>query len=288
VTARTPLPGRAMLQVALDLLREARSRKWFLGLAIAVSLFLLALSLSLKLEVVDGALAASRLFGHLLTPHETIRSAQVALRPVFIVSNYLTFYGGMVFGVLACADFAPSLLSPGRIEHLLSLPVRRWELLAGTFLGVLVLAGSASLYGAGGLAVILGAKTGVWTVKPLLAALLTSWCFATVYAAMLATAFFVRSAALSAGVGALVFVGGVLSSYRHDLEPMFEEGASRSAFRAVTLLFPHLASVADAASRMAGEHTLDGAQLGRLLLGLGLFTLSALSVGAWRFEQRDF
>ncbi len=288
MSARTPLPGLAMLQVAADLLREARSRKWFLGLGIAVTLLLLVLSLSLKLEVVDGALAASRLFGQLLDRHETIRSARVALRPVFIVSNYLTFYGGMIFGVLACADFAPSLLSPGRIEHLLSLPVRRWELLAGTFLGVLVLAGSASLYGAGGLAMILGAKTGVWTVKPVLAALLTSWCFATVYAAMLATAFFVRSAALSAGVGALVFVGGILSSYRHDLEPMFEEGASRTTFRAVTLLFPHLASVADAAGQMAGERALDGAQRGRRLLGLGLFTLSALSVGAWRFEQRDF
>ena len=288
MTPHAPAPGRALLQVALDLLREARSRKWFLALGLGVTLLLVVLSLSLKLEVVDGALAASRLFGHLVGGHQTIRSAGVALRPIFIAASYLTFYGGMIFGILACADFAPSLLSPGRIEHLLSLPVRRWELLGGTFLGVLVLASVASLYGAGGLALILGVKTGVWTAMPLLAALLTSICFATVYAAMLTTALFVRSAALSAGIGALVFVGGVISSYRHDLDSMFEEGAGRTAFRGVTLIFPHLASVADAAGRLAGSRAVEPMELARLLLGLGLFTLGALSVGAWRFEQRDF
>ena len=99
---------------------------------------LLLLVTSLRLEVVDGALAATRLFGQPLV-HD-IQSADVALRPVFLAASQLVFWGGLAFGVLSCADFAPALLSPGRIEHLLSLPVRRWELLAGTFLGVLVLA----------------------------------------------------------------------------------------------------------------------------------------------------
>ncbi|MGZ6069796.1 MAG: hypothetical protein ACXWK8_01190, partial [Myxococcaceae bacterium] len=130
--------------VALDLLREAAARRWFLALGIALTGLLLLLLTSLRLDVVDGALAATRLFGKPVD--HSIQAADVALRPVFLVASQLVFWGGLAFGVLSCADFAPALLSPGRIEHLLALPVRRWELLAGTFLGVLVLALGGALY----------------------------------------------------------------------------------------------------------------------------------------------
>src|SRR5262249_41105822 len=136
--------------VALDLLREAASRRWFLALGGAITLLLAVLGLALQIEVVDGALAATRLFGEVM--RTDIQSVDVALRPVFRAAAYVVCYGGLAFGVLACADFAPSLLAPGRIEHLLSLPVRRWELCAGTFLGVMALAVGGAVYGAGGLA----------------------------------------------------------------------------------------------------------------------------------------
>ena len=97
-------------------------------------------ALGLRLEVVDGALAASRLFGGAVGGG--IQAVDVALRPLFTGVAYVVFYAGLAFGVLACADFAPTLLAPGRIEHLLSLPVRRAELVVGTFLGVLALVGS--------------------------------------------------------------------------------------------------------------------------------------------------
>ncbi|HME90303.1 MAG TPA: hypothetical protein VKE49_02690, partial [Myxococcaceae bacterium] len=100
--------------VALDVLREARSRKWVLALVIAISLTLIFLALSLRMDVLDGALASTRLFGALLGTD--IRSAEVALRPVFRAAAYVIYYGGLRFGVLGCSDFAPRLLSPGRIE----------------------------------------------------------------------------------------------------------------------------------------------------------------------------
>ena len=56
---------RTSLAVAADLIREAMKRKWFLGLAIAITALLVTLGLSLRMEVVDGALAATRLFGKL-------------------------------------------------------------------------------------------------------------------------------------------------------------------------------------------------------------------------------
>lgn len=273
--------------VAADLLLEASKRKWFLALAAAITAVLVVLVASLQLEVVDGALAATRLFGKLWRGNG-IQAADVALRPVFEGASYGIFYGGIAFGIFACSDFAPSLLSPGRIEAMLALPVRRWELLAGTFLGVLVLALMAALYGAAGLTLVLGVKTGVWTVRPLLAALLAGLGFSTLYAGMLVTALFVRSAAMCASVGAALFGAGILASYRAQIIPLFEPGLGREVFKTASLFVPRIAALADVAARLAGSSKVEPRAVASLLLGFGVFSLSTLAFGVWRFEQKDF
>jgi hypothetical protein len=281
-----PMAGKAMFGVAADLLREAGSRKWFLALGGAITLGLAFIGFSMKLDVVDGALAATRFFGR--DSHTPIVSVDVFLRPIYQATAYLIFYGGTVFGILACADFAPNLLSPGRIEHLLSLPVRRWELLLGTFIGVLTIAWLGALYGAGGLVFILGIKSGYWTARPLVAALLAGVSFASIYAAMLAVALFVRSAAMSAAAGGILFVAGIVASYRQKILPMFEPGFGRGTFKAVTALLPRVAALADTAAEIAGSGKYDQPALYSLLLGLALFAGAVLALAIWRFEQKDF
>jgi Cu-processing system permease protein len=274
------------LVVAADLLREAAARRWFLALGIAITAILLLLVTSLRLEVVDGALAATRLFGKPL--FHSIRPAEVALRPVFQVASHLVFWGGMVFGVLACADFAPALLSPGRIEALLALPVRRSELLVGTFLGVLVLAIGGTVYAAGGLVLVLGSKTGAWTAWPVVSAGLAALSFSAVYAVMLATAMWIRSAALSAATGAGLILLGLLASYRRPLMDVMGHGLGRTLFAVVTSLVPPLARVAEAAGSLAAHEALPAGSLLRLLAGTVAFTLAILALAAYRFERRDF
>lgn len=72
---------KAIWTVAVDLLREAASRKWFLALGIGITTALVVLGFALRLEVVDGALAATKLFGK--TVNSDIRSVDVALRYVY-------------------------------------------------------------------------------------------------------------------------------------------------------------------------------------------------------------
>jgi ABC-type transport system involved in multi-copper enzyme maturation permease subunit len=274
------------LSVAGDLLREAASRKWFLGLALAITALLGVIGFSLELEVVDGALAGTRLFGSVFDG--SIRSADVALRPLFAAASGLIFFGGTVFMILACSDFAPRLLAPGRIEHLLALPVRRWELLLGTWLGVVALGLLSAAYGAGGLALILGVKTGVWTLAPLLAALLAVANFAAIYSAMLAAATFVRSAALCAAAGGLLYALGIVAGFRADIAPLFSEGAGRRAFEWATLLIPRVSELGRTAIALSASEPVDLAALGSLLAGFGVFALGALAVACWRFEEKDF
>lgn len=274
------------IAVALDLLREAAARRWFLALGIALTGLLLLLLTSLRLDVVDGALAATRLFGKPVD--HTIQAADVALRPVFLVASQLVFWGGLAFGVLSCADFAPALLSPGRIEHLLALPVRRWELLAGTFLGVLALALGGALYASAGLVLVLGGKTGVWTGWPLLSAVLAVLAFGSVYAGMLAVTVWVRSAALSAAAGATLVGLGLLATHRTALLDLMGQGVGRTLFAAITAVVPPLGKLADAAGALASSGPLAPGGLLRLLGGTVAFAAALLAVAAWRFERRDF
>lgn len=278
---------KAALTVAGDLLREAASRRWFLALGIGITTVLVVLGLALRIEVVDGALAATRLFGKQVGRGD-IRSVEVALRYVYRAVAYLLFYGGIAFGTVACADFGPSLLAPGRIEHLLSLPVRRSELLLGTFLGVLVLSFLGAVYGAGGVTLLFAVRTGVWTARPIAAALLASVTFAAIYGAMLTTAVAVRSAALSAAVGMALFLLGIVAGYRDRLDPFFEPGPAREAFLAVTFVLPRVSALGDASAEIAASAAINGDVLASQVAGLLVFGFAALALGIHLFEQKDF
>jgi Cu-processing system permease protein len=276
---------RAVLTIAADILREAAARRWFLAFAAVLTLLHLGVLLGLRLELVDGALAATRLFGGELS-HD-IRAADSVLRHVFEAATYIAFYGGLGFGVLACSDFGPELLAPGRIEHLLSLPLRRVELLAGTFLGVMTLCLLGISYGVGGFFLILCAKSGVWTLRPFLAVYLAGVAFFALYAVMLATAVFVRSAALSAAAGGLLFVLGMLAGRRDELGALFESGWGRELFLGLSAPLPRVYELGQSAAAIAVGDAAP-AELWRWVAGTVVFGLAGLAVGAWRLSSKDF
>ncbi|HXN41314.1 MAG TPA: hypothetical protein VN918_05960 [Myxococcaceae bacterium] len=274
-----------VVAIGLDVLREARHRYWLVALAAAITLILIVLGVTLQLDVVDGALASTRLFGAVVGTGGT--SADIFFHSVFKATTYVIFYGGLLFGIVACSDFAPSLLSPGRIESLLALPVRRWELLAGTFAGVLTLSVAGALYGAGGLTLVLGLKTGIWSIRPIAASLLASVAFAAVYGTMLVTSLFVRSAPISAAVGGMLLVAGMVAGYRTTIATAFQQGFGRSAFLGFTFILPRISALADASANFASSAA-DQTPVLPLLAGFLFFVAGMLAIGAWKFEQRDF
>jgi ABC-type transport system involved in multi-copper enzyme maturation permease subunit len=277
---------RVTLHVARDLLREALARKWVLGLLVGITLILGLLALFLRLEVVDGAIAGSKLFGAML--FEDIVSTDRVMRPIFMAAAGIGFVGGALFLAIACSDFAPSLLSPGRIEHLLSLPVSRWQLLLGTYLGVLALSIVCTGYGALGITLVFGLKTGFWTTALLSGSLLGVSGFCALYAAMLTSAFFVRSAAASSAVGVLMLVMGVVASARDSIEESLEEGFGRTLFHYAVQPFPRLGKLAEQCVRLAGDENFNPALTARLVGGALIFSLGMLAIAAWRFEKKDF
>src|SRR6266568_3674627 len=257
-------------------------RKWVLALASGMTLLIALAALGLQLEVVDGALAASRFFGGKVG-HE-IRAADVALRPLFEGISYAVFHGGIVFGIMACADFAPALFAPGRIEHLLSLPIRRRELVVGVFLGVETLVLSGALYGGAGLSLVIWAKTGVLSWGPMASAALAALGFASVYAAMVLSAVVVRSAALSALAGG----AGLIAGNRNVLSPLFSAGPGRGVFLFLTAPLPHLSSLARVGALVAEAQPVHADSLAALLTATIVFALGLLALAIALFERKDY
>lgn len=277
---------RQLFRVAFDLLLEASRRKWFLALFGAITLVLLVLGFSLQLDVVDGAIAGSKLFGAFLS--KDIVSANRVLSALYTATAFVSFYGGAFFLAIACSDIAPELLSPGRIEHLLSLPVARWQLLFGTFVGVVTLAAAGTLYGAGGLTVLLGVKTGVWNWNLVIGSAVGWVGFCALYAVMLTVNFFVRSAALSGALAVVTLILGVVASFRESIAVAMNPGVGRTIFSWAMLPIPRLGTLASVSADIAASTPVDAQIVGRLLGGCLIFSVALLSVAAWRFERKDF
>ena len=271
---------------AFDLLKEAVARKWIVAVSVLITLMLLTLAFFLRLDVVDGALAASRFFGRDMG--SDIRAVDIELKPLFQAAGGLLFYSCLILGAFITADFAPGLLSPGRIEHTLSLPVKRWELLTGMFSGVLILVLLGCMYAAGGFTIILGIKTGYWTSAPVVTGLLAVAAFCAVYGPMLAVAVFFRSSAVSGAAGGLIISLGIMASYRAEMAGMFQPGTGRWIFEILTAPFPRIVKLSTFAMNLDYAVSTDWLELVRLIAGHILFGSAALIVGILGFDKKDF
>ena len=238
--------------IVLNVLREAAVRRWLHALALAVTLGLVLLAAGLDTTLVGGVASGVRLFGRLV--QADVVSADVAVKPFLRASAYAVFYGCAILMCVATADIAPSLLAPGRVEQLLALPVRRWELVIGVYLGVLILASIAALYAAIGVNVILGWHTGIWSFGVFGATALALLSFSTQYAAMVVVAVVTRSTVLSIAAGLGMLALGVVAGVRDLVAGLLDPGVGRSIFLWLFRIPPPSSALAAAAGDLATGH----------------------------------
>jgi Cu-processing system permease protein len=275
-----------LLTIVGNTLREAASRRWVLVLALGVTAGLLAMALLLRMTAVDGVIAGISILGRLVQP--AVMTADAAVAPILRLSAQAIFYGVTLVMVLATADLAPLLLAPGRIELLLAMPIRRWELLFGTYLAVVMLAAGAALYGAAGICLMIGVKSGVWTAGPLLAAAFGALGFAALYPGMMLVALHARSAALSAFGGLLLFALGIVAGLRQEIAPLLGDGTARAAFMLAALAPPPLSTLSAAAASLAAGDNPHAIALFVPVLQIALFTAGSLVLVHWTFARKEY
>jgi ABC-type transport system involved in multi-copper enzyme maturation permease subunit len=206
---------------------------------------LIVLTLSLDLEVVDGAIAAGKLFGQGFMGAKDKVDAAAFLRPLMSALAYLVFYGGSLFLVVAVADIAPKMVSPGRVELMLALPIRRHELVLGIYVGVMIIALLAADLAIGGTSAVLFIKTEIVTPAPLMGALTAMVGFIALYGVMLAVSVIARSPALAAGFAILIYGVGIATSDRALVLKLIRNPVTREIAAVAMGPLPRMRTLAD-------------------------------------------
>ena len=276
-----------ILHVALDVCREAVARKFVAAVVVLILLAQIGLVLALDLDVVEGVITGSKLFGKTIEGKQAA-SAEKILQPVLRAIVYAVFHLGTIFGIVATSDIAIRLLSPGRVELSLSLPIRRWELAAGMYIGVLLLAMAGMLFAVSGFSVILFWKAEFLTIAPFIGAVSAALAFATVYAAMLLASCLVRSQALSSGVGMALYIVCLLTSNREQTFAIFERGWSRDIASVVIGPLPRLQTMVSTAWDVAAGQSDDVALLVAVTAGALAFAAACVTAAATAVWYKDY
>ena len=278
---------RNILNVSVDVLREAIASKYLIVLFGLIFCGLAGLAFSLDLEVVNGAIAAGKLFGGTFTGKAGMGAGEF-LGPVLSGLSYAVFYGGLLFLIVAVADIAPKMLAPGRVELLLALPLRRTELVIGIYLGVVMIASLASILAIGGASIVLFVKVEIFTPAPLMGALCAMVGFCTVYGVMLAVAAVARSAALSAGAALLIYIAGAATSDRALVLSLIRNGFTREVLAVVMGPLPRMATLAEVGADVALKKTVDWSVALPVIGGCTAFGLFFVVVACIVVNVKDY
>lgn len=264
-----------------DTFREAWTMKifWgFFGFSTVLIAFLLFL---MRIQVTVDYNATVTVFGRGEQAQDVANMVGAAY------STFATFlYSvGMVLAVVAAAGLVPTMFEPGRIELLLSKPLSRPHLLAGRYLGCLLVIAVNLYYLVGSLWVIAGWKTGVWSPALLEAALLILFVFA-ILLAVITLASVVWESSVPATLAALgVMLGGALVAQRGILDRLLD---SALALGVADLLYSLLPRIWDLGGVV--RNTAAGSPVNNwpAVWSSALFGAAALALGMIVFTRRNY
>lgn len=273
--------GIVTFALVRDTFREAFARKifWgFFGCSTALILFLVFL---MKIDVVEGALATISLFGkesHAQDVTSVVKGVHGALAAFL--------YGfGLFLAVFASAGLIPTIFEPGRIELLLSKPVRRYHILLGRYLGNVLVIGFNMLYLVLAVWIILGIKTDIWTHQFLYSTALTIFVFAILLTIVLFVAVLSESAVLATMVTFGVMIAGLIVAQKSTIERLLTSEWSRNVVRVLYYTLPKVWDLGN-----IGKKLVTGVPIEDWMpvWSSGLFGLVVLGAGLLVFSRRNY
>ncbi len=267
-----------------DTFREALARKVFWAFFFSSTALLIFFLLIMRVDVVNGLVASVSIFGRTnrnnasISAEQMVRSAQAGL------SGFL-YTVGMGLAIFASAGLISAVFEPGRVELLLSKPVKRYHLLLGRYVGNLLIVAANLFYLVLGFWLIFGWKTSVWRPHLLLAAIVTLAVFSVMLAFILLTAVLYESAAVSIlATFALAVLSSVLAG-KSMFERLLSSEISRDIVRGLYYLFPKLP---DSANIMMSIIMSKPIGSWMPLWSTAIFGIVMLGAGLWIFNRRNF
>jgi len=274
-----------VLAVVNGTIRESMAKFTFLAFLVMSTLTLLTLAFAVNLDVVDGALAAARLFGR------DIRIAGAEISIDSLVTGLQTGLAGTLFGVglflsiFATANLVPVMLEKGYVDLLLSKPLSRPALFLGRYLGALAVVVINLFYLIGGFWVLLGWKTGVWKPGLPLAGLIIVVTYAILLGFMVLVGVVTRSSSITIMLAYVLFPVAGLLAVRDNLTVMLTSKTAVLFIDGLYLVLPKIAGLA----RLMGELAVGKAATSYAPLGSSLlFGAGCLALATVYFSRKDY
>jgi len=171
---------------------------------------------------------------------------------------------------------------------MLAMPVKRWQIIFGTFVGIVLLVALSIIYFTGGLLIIIGLKTGYWAPSLLLSGFLAVAAFATVYSVMMLASVIVRNTAFSIALAYLTIAFGIVASYRIEIAKVIDPGVSRFLFEKISLIFPKIAGLANQGAEMVIYGIVDLPSFAKILAVHIIFPFAMLFIAISLFVKNDY
>jgi ABC-type transport system involved in multi-copper enzyme maturation permease subunit len=267
--------------LVVDTFREASARKiiWgFFGCSTALILFFL---LIVRVDVVQGALATMTIFGKTGPAQDVARMVRAAHAGISV----FLYVFGMLLAILASAGLIPTIFEPGRIELLLSKPVRRYHILLGRYLGNLLVIAANIFYPVLAVWIIFGVKTGVWTPGFLYSSLLTVFIFAVYLSVVLLVGVQWESAVVATMVTFGTAIISLIVFNRNTLERLLSSEWSRDTVRGLYYVLPKVADIGNMMMKIVQGNAVESWMP---VWSTALFGLACLAGGIYIFEKKNY
>jgi len=282
---------RAFAASVQEVFREAAARWTLIAYFALSSLFIVIFACSVNLDIVNGALAGAKLFGHAVDVGDRLSVDRLVLGFESGFSGFLYFLGTFL-ALFATAHLVPRLQEKGTIDLYLSRPVGRVPLILSRYAGGLLLAASNLVYLIGAMWLIVVWKTRVLHPRFLLSGVVILFTIA----ALLAFAFLVGVVTSSTGVSlmatyALFFFGAALATHDRIAAAVSTELPARIV-QGLYWVLPKTAELLQATvALVAGEEAPDRLAKFNALGVYGstaAFAIAALALASWLFSRKDF
>ncbi len=274
-----------LLAVVDGTIRESMAKFTFLAFFLMSALTLLVVAFAVNLDVVDGALAAARLFG---------RDVQLAGTQISIdrlVTGIQAGLAGFLFGVglflsiFATANLVPVMLEKGYVDLLLSKPLSRPALFLGRYLGALSVVVLNLFFLVGGVWVLLGWKTGIWKPGLLLAGVIIVLTYAILLGFMMLVGVLTRSSSITIMLSYVLFPLAGLLAVRENITVMLTSRVAIALIDGLYHLLPKITGLARIMGELAmGKPVASYAPLASSLV----FGGACLALAVFTFCRKDY
>jgi ABC-type transport system involved in multi-copper enzyme maturation permease subunit len=278
-----------------DVMREAAARWTLVAYFFLSTIFIIIFASAINLDIVNGALAGAKLFGHEV--HDVNPGHTIDIEA--IVGGFETGFAPALYGfctflaIFATAHLVPRMQEKGTIDLYLSRPVGRVKLLMSRYLAGMILAGSNIIYLFGSIWLIVMWKTHVMHPRFFLAGAMALFIIAALLAFAFLIGVFTSSTAVSIMGTYAIFLFSLMLAAHDRLAASLSTEWAAALVNGIYWVLPKTFEIGEAVVAFVSTGRTLPSQISSALsptpfLTTGAFAIGCLVLASWLFQRKEF